>query len=74
MEEARTKYGVRIYPLPSGSTIIVKQTVKRGGRYVVDSLLSGLHCEAYVDSANDHDVAEAIRRALKGILLRSIYP
>lgn len=66
------KYGVRIYPLDD-QVILIKQTVKRevSGVYVVDTLDGGEHREAHVSIDNDKDIAEAVRTALRGGLLRS---
>ncbi|MFC1989456.1 hypothetical protein ACFLVW_02675 [Chloroflexota bacterium] len=66
------KYGVRIYPLDD-KVILVKQTVKKDGSgvYVVDTMDGGEHREAHVSMDNDRDIAEAVRTALRGGLLRS---
>jgi len=54
--------GVRIYPL-NGGIILVKQTVKRGPRYVVDG-----QRELHVNIENDAALGAAVRAALKGQL------
>lgn len=66
------KYGVRIYPLDD-KVILIKQTVKREGSgvYVVDTMDGGEHREAHVSIDNDRDIADAVRTALRGGLLRS---
>lgn len=66
------KYGVRIYPLDN-KVILIKQTVKKADspRYVVDTMGNGEHREAHVDINDNHNIAEAIRTALKGGLTRS---
>jgi hypothetical protein len=66
------KYGVRIYPLDE-KVILVKQTVKKEGSgvYVVDTLAGGEHREAHVSSDDDRAIADAVRTALRGGLLRS---
>jgi hypothetical protein len=71
-EGKMAKYGVRIYPL-NDKVILIKQTVKKEGSgiYVVDTLEGGEHREAHVSSDNDKDIADAVRTALRGGLLRS---
>ena len=66
------KYGVRIYPLDD-KVILIKQTIKKkdSGVYVVDTMDEGEHREAHVSIDNDRDIADAVRTALRGGLLRS---
>ena len=66
------KYGVRIYHLED-KVILIKQTVKKeySGVYVVDTTADGEHREAHVSLDNDKDIADAVRTALRGGLLRS---
>ncbi len=66
------KYGVRIYPLDD-QVILIKQTVKREGSgvYVVDTMKGGEHREAHVPADDDAAIANAVRDALRGLLLRS---
>lgn len=71
MESIAPKYGARVYALPSG-TILIKQTVKSGSKYtdeyVIDTHSDGSHIEIHVTASNDHDIADAVRRAVSGTL------
>jgi hypothetical protein len=60
-ERKMNKYGVRIYPMESGK-ILVSQTIKRGNRYVVDTLST----EEFVFLDDTEAIVDAVRRALKG--------
>lgn len=51
--------GVRISPLGGGDTILVSQTVRKQGRYVLDG-----HRERHASINNDAEIAEAVRDAL----------
>ena len=66
------KYGVRIYPL-DGKVILIKQTTKKesSGIYVVDTMPDGEHREAHVSLDDDKGIADAVRIALRGGLVRS---
>ena len=59
--------GARIYSYEGGVTL-VKQTVKRGGRYVIDTDSKGHHRERHVDPGDDRELGEAVRLAGEGKL------
>ena len=59
--------GARVYFYDDGVTL-VKQTVKKNGRYVVDTDSDGKHKERHVDSGNDAELSRTIRLAGEGDL------
>lgn len=66
------KYGARVIDMGKG-TIVIKQTVLKDKRHILDtSLPDGKQREAFMDVNDDAKIAEAIRRALKGGLERSL--
>lgn len=69
---AQSKHGVRIHEVPGGKQLLIKQTVLKRGRYVLDALPSGLQREAFVDAADDAAIAKAVRLAIAGKLGRSL--
>ena len=56
------KNGARVYVHPDG-VVLVKQTVKRGDRYVIDE-----QRERFVDPGNDSALGAAVRAATQGML------
>ena len=59
--------GARVYFYGDGVTL-VKQTIKRGGRYVIDTGPDGNHKERHVDPGIDSELGEAVRLAGEGKL------
>lgn len=60
------RYGARVFLIEPGVAVI-KQTVRREGRFVVDWAGGDQH-EEFVDLADDRAVARALRRAIAGRL------
>ena len=56
------KYGSRVYTLNDG-TILVKQTILKNGRYVIDG-----QREAHVHPGDEDRLSEVIRAAERGDL------
>ena len=48
--------------------VLVKQTIKRGGRYAIDAGSDGNHKERHVDPGDDRRLGEAVRLAGEGKL------
>ena len=59
--------GARVYFYDDGVTL-VKQTVNRGGRYVIDTDSDGKQRERHVDSGDDSELGATIRLAGEGKL------
>ena len=59
--------GARVYFYNNGVTL-VKQTIKRGRTYVIDSDADGNHKERHIDPGNDRVLCEAVRLAGEGKL------
>ena len=62
------KFGVRIYKMPDSEVLLIKQTVKKAGRYVIDTLKDGTHREIHVSLDDTVSIADAIRKAMRGKL------
>ena len=56
------KYGSRVYTLNDG-TILVKQTIRKNGRYVIDG-----HRETHVHPGDEDRLQQVIRAAERGEL------
>lgn len=65
------KFGVRIYKMPDSEVILIKQTVKKAGRYVIDTLQDGTHREIHVSLDDTVGIADAVRKAIRGKLQAS---
>ena len=61
-------WGVRVYPAYTDGTVLVKQTVRKDGEFVVYADSDGRHRERHVDYHVDAELAEAVRDALQGQL------
>ena len=59
--------GARVYFYEDGVTL-VKQTVKRGRSYVIDTDSEGKHKERHVDPGDDRKLGVAVRLAGEGKL------
>lgn len=66
MARARSN-GARIYFYDDGVTL-VKQTIKRNGRYVVDTDSNGNSKEKHVNPGDDRALGEIVRLAGEGKL------
>ena len=62
-----TRNGARVYSYDDG-IILVKQTVMRNGRYVIDTDSEGDHVERHVDPGDDRKLGEVVRLAVEGQL------
>lgn len=65
------KFGVRVYKMPDSDVLVIKQTVKKSGRYVIDLLKDGAHREVHVSLDDTVGIADGIRKALRGKLTRA---
>ena len=61
-----TLYGARVFFLKDGIAL-VKQTIKRDGRYVIDAPL-GNHKERHVSPGDDEELGRVVRLAGQGKL------
>ena len=62
-----TQYGARVYFYADG-VVLVKQTTKRSGRYVIDTTSDGKHKERHVDPGDDRRLGQTVRLAGEGKL------
>ena len=62
------KFGVRIYKMPDSDVLVIKQTIKKSGRYVIDTLKDETHREAHVSLDDTVGIADSIRKAMRGRL------
>lgn len=61
------KYGARVYFYPDGVVQIV-QTIKKDGRYVVDTTPSGDNRERHVNPGDNAELGSVLRLAGEGKL------
>jgi len=61
-------FGVRIYKMPDSEVLVIKQTIKKSGRYVIDTLKDGTHREVHISLDDTVGIADSIRKAVRGKL------
>ena len=66
MSNDRPRCGARVYF--QDGVILVKQTVKRGGKYVIDTDSNDEHRERHVDPGDDAKLGRTVRLAGEGKL------
>ena len=66
MSKSRSN-GARVYFYEDGVTL-VKQTVMRDGKYVIDTEPGGKHKERHVDPGDDGELGRVVRLAGQGRL------
>jgi hypothetical protein len=66
-QDGPVEHGARVYSYADG-VVLVKQTIMRSGRYVIDTDSRGSHKERHVDPGDDRLLGEIVRLAGKGKL------
>lgn len=64
---SKIKNGARAF-FYDGGVILVKQTVMKDGRYVIDTDSDGNHKERHVDPGDDRELGKVVRLAGEGKL------